>query len=194
MSTRPTLDGEEEFYVSRCFVSGFLFVTNSVMKVKTNPIYAAVRRAAQTRLGAALLAKVMHLVDKPLLRWSSGRTSAAALFTGLPIVLLTTTGRKSRKPRTVPLVGIPAEDNKIILIGSNFGGEKNPAWYYNLKANPEAMLVVDGRSQRYTAHQAQDAERQRYWELAAQVYPGYRNYEKWAAHRDIPVMVLTPVR
>lgn len=163
------------------------------MKPTINPLHAAVRRLARTRPGAAILAKVMHLVDRPILRWSNGRTSAAAFFTGLPIVSLTTTGRKSGQPRTVPLVGLPADDGKIILIGSNFGGQKNPAWYYNLKSNPEATLTIDGRSQRYFAHQAQNGERQKYWTLATQQYLGYKNYEKWANHRDIPVMVLTPV-
>ena len=63
---------------------------------------------------------------------------------GLPIVLLRTTGAKSKLPRTVPLVGMPV-DGGLAIIASNFGQTRHPAWYYNLRANPAAEASVDGR-------------------------------------------------
>ena len=68
---------------------------------------------------------------------------AAALFTGLPLITLTTTGAKSGRPRSVPLVGVPYGE-RLILIASNWGQAKHPAWYHKvLKAHPE--VKVDGR-------------------------------------------------
>lgn len=158
-----------------------------------NPLHKTIQRIAQTRMGAALFSKTAHLLDRPIISLTNGRSSAVSLLAGLPVVSLTTIGRKSGKKRTVPLIGIP-DGEKVVLIGSNFGGEKNPGWYFNLKANPEAELLINGRSQTYTAHQAHGAERQRYWELATKIYLGYTKYEKWADHRNIPVMVLTPTK
>lgn len=157
--------------------------------VKKNVIQTAVSKVAQTRTGAAVFAKSMHHLDRPLLRWTNGRFSLSSIFTGLPIINLTTIGRKSGQPRTVPLVGIPDGDN-LILIASNFGGRKNPAWYYNLTANPKATVVINGRSSPYVAHQAHGKERDTAWKHATALYGGYKNYERWANHRDIPVMVL----
>lgn len=161
--------------------------------MKENPLNALVQRFGQNKLIAQLFSKTAHHLDRPILRRTNGRTSLSSLLTGLPIVSLTTTGRKSGLARTVPLVGLP-DGEKIILIASNFGGQRNPAWYYNLKANPEAVLVINGRSAVYIASEATGEEREKYWQQAVNTYLGFRNYETWANHRDIPVMVLRPMR
>jgi deazaflavin-dependent oxidoreductase (nitroreductase family) len=158
-----------------------------------NPLHTLVRSFAQTRVGAMVFSKILHHIDNPVMKLTKGRTSVATLLAGLPTISLTTIGRKSGQPRTLPLLAVPDKDN-LILIGSNFGGKKNPSWYYNLKANPEATVVLNGRSAQYLARQVQGAERQRCWELATSVYGGYANYEEWADHRDIPVMLLEPIK
>ena len=107
-----------------------------------NPARGAVRRVIAARPAAWLLARTIHHIDRAVLRLSGGRTTAAALFSGLPVLAVTTTGAKSGQPRTVPLVAVPDGD-RLILIASNWGQSRHPGWYYNMKANP-AVRVVGG--------------------------------------------------
>src|SRR5881227_3454492 len=92
---------------------------------------------AAWRPSSWLFARVLHPLDRLLLRLSHGRVSIPGVLTGLPVVMLTTIGAKSGKPRTVPLVGL-SDGDKVVVIGSNFGQTHHPAWYYNLRAHPEA--------------------------------------------------------
>ena len=99
--------------------------------------------------------------------------------------------RKSGQPRQVPLL-VGVDGDRLILFATNFGGEKNPAWYYNLTAHPAVTVTYKNRSAPYTARPASAAEKEHYWPLADAMYPGYANYRQRASHRDIPVVVLTP--
>lgn len=148
-------------------------------------------RIAMSAVGAQLSARVMHRLDKLVLRLSNGRSTAASLLTGLPILAFTTTGAKSGQPRTMPLVAIPFGDNQLIIIASNWGQQKHPAWYYNILAHPEVLVTQDGRSQPYLAHVTEGAEREACWQTAVQIYPGYTAYERRTT-RQIPVILLTP--
>jgi deazaflavin-dependent oxidoreductase (nitroreductase family) len=140
-----------------------------------------------------LLARTAHVVDRALLSLTDGRYSAAALLTGLPVIGLTTIGAKSGRPRTVPLLGIPDEEN-LIVIASNWGQGRHPGWYYNVRANPDVQVESDGRELFYTAREVEGVERQRCWETAVQHYPGYEAYKRWTNGREIPVIVLAPRR
>ncbi len=148
-------------------------------------------RIAMSAMGARLLARTIHHVDKLVLRLSNGRATAATLLTGLQILSLTTTGAKSGQLRTVPLVAIPYSDNRLIIIASNWGQTKHPAWYHNLVAQPQVTVTRDGRSQPYVAREATGTERDACWQAALQTYPGYAAY-KQRTERQIPVIVLTP--
>jgi deazaflavin-dependent oxidoreductase (nitroreductase family) len=145
-----------------------------------------------TRPVTALVAPVLHHADAFLLRLTGGRLDFTCA-SGLPVIKLTTTGAKSGQPRTLPLAGYPDGD-KLVLIASNFGRERNPAWYYNLKANPECFVDKNGRMGMYLAREAKGEERKRYWDLAVSYYEGYEAYEQRASHRVIPVIVLEPKR
>ncbi|MAT97685.1 MAG: nitroreductase [Anaerolineaceae bacterium] len=142
-------------------------------------------------VGARLLAHTIHHLDRLVLRLSNGRSTAATLLTGLQILSLTTTGAKSGQPRTVPLVAIPHSENRLIVIASNWGQTKHPAWYHNLVAHPQVTVTRDGRSQPYIARDTSGAEREACWQAALQTYPGYAAY-KQRTERQIPVIVLTP--
>ncbi|MCB2178462.1 nitroreductase family deazaflavin-dependent oxidoreductase [bacterium] len=155
-------------------------------------LHRLIKRLAATRFGIWLLADTLHRMDAPVLRWSHNRTSLTTWLTGLPVVVLTTTGAKSGLPRQTPLVGL-VDGKKIILIASQFGRPRNPSWYYNLTAHPQVQVESKNRSGTYRAREAQGAERQRYWDLAAAYYPGYTRYEQKAKPRIIPVIVLEPV-
>jgi deazaflavin-dependent oxidoreductase (nitroreductase family) len=159
---------------------------------QANALQRGVRLLAGTRPMAWLFARVLHHLDGPVLRRSAGRHSVTSAFTGLPIVELTTLGARSGQPRTLPLVGVPDGD-RLVLVASNYGQRTNPAWYYNLKANPRCSVVLRGRRHDMDAYEAEGEERQRLWDLDVAVYPARNHYAQRAGNRRIPVMVLSPV-
>lgn len=156
-----------------------------------NLFQRSLHRLGSTKQGARLFSHMLPLLDRPVLSMSNGRYSTTGLFSGLPIVTLTTTGAKSRQPRAVPLIAVPHED-KIILIASNWGGKKHPAWYYNLKATPACTLTFDNKTEPYLAREVEGDEREVYWKVAASYYSGYEAYKTRTVNRKIPVIVLTP--
>jgi deazaflavin-dependent oxidoreductase (nitroreductase family) len=159
---------------------------------QANPLQRALRRFAGSGPGSWLFARVLDHLDKPVYRLTRGRHTFASLFSGLPVVMLTTTGKRSGRPRTVPLLGLPTSRG-MAVIASNFGQDDHPAWYYNLRANPEGELAIRGKPERFRAVEAEGEERDRIWQQGLAVYPGWSQYEVRAAHRRIRVLVLEPV-
>lgn len=149
------------------------------------------QKVAATPPFAWLLPYVLPKVDPFLLRVSGGDISIPQVFTGLPVILLTTTGAKSGKERTNPVMGIQQEDGWV-LIASNWGKERHPAWYYNLRENPRVKITDDG-TREYVAEMVTGDKREEYWQMAADLYVGFDAYEKRAGDREIPVVELTPV-
>lgn len=151
-----------------------------------------IKRIASFTPVAWLLSRTLRHLDRAVTRISGGRTTATSLLTGLPVIYLTTTGAKSGQPRTTPLI-CGVDGDRLILFATNFGGQKNPAWSYNLRATPLATVTYHGRSAVYRSRNAMPAERNRYWPLADAIYTGYAAYRERAAHREIPMFVLEPV-
>lgn len=153
-----------------------------------------IQKIASSRPGAWIFARVQHHLDRAFLKLSNNRATMTSLLAGLPVVMLTTTGAKSGLPRTVPLLAI--EDNldpsTIALVASNWGQKRYPAWYYNLKANPEATGAINGVAKQYSAREVDGTEYERFWGLATAVYAGYPLYQQRVGNRHIPVFVLTP--
>jgi deazaflavin-dependent oxidoreductase (nitroreductase family) len=141
---------------------------------------------------ARFFARTLYKLDEPILRRTGGKRSLTSWLTGLPIVELTTTGARSGLPRTSPLVGVPDGD-RLVLIASNYGQQRNPAWYYNLKSHPRCTIAFRGQHQEMQAYEATGEERQRLWDLDLTVYPTRASYAQWVPDRTIPVMVLAPV-
>ena len=137
-----------------------------------------------SRPGASFFRRTMHLVDRPLLRLTRGRLSFAS---GYPVLLLTTTGAKSGRSRTIPLLYVEWGDG-IAIIGTRFGSTRHPGWYHNLRARPEATVQIKGERHTYTAREAEGDERAEIWARAVRMSSGYGP----RAGRQIPVMVLTP--
>ena len=156
---------------------------------RANLLQRLLRRFAASGPGSWLFARVLHRIDRPVHRLTRGRYTFASLVSGIPVVMLTTTGAKSGRPRTVPVLGIPVQ-GEVAIIASNFGQHRHPAWYHNLRANPQAEVVVDGRRRRVRATEAQGEQRARIWQEGLRVYPGFRQYERRASHRHICVFVL----
>jgi deazaflavin-dependent oxidoreductase (nitroreductase family) len=108
----------------------------------------------------------------------------------LTFLLLTTTGRKSGRPRTAPLLYM-ADGENFVVVGSNGGNANHPAWVHNLRAHPEADVQAGSRHLRVTAREAQGEERARLWPKLVETYRDYASYQK-ETEREIPVVVLTP--
>ena len=106
--------------------------------------------------------------------------------------MLTATGARSGRPRTTPLLYFSDGDD-VVLIASNYGGRRHPAWYRNVKANPDVTLSARGQTARYRAREAEGAERDRLWKLAQRFARTYGRYEQMAGERRIPLMVLSPL-
>jgi F420H(2)-dependent quinone reductase len=139
--------------------------------------------------GTWIILHVFTPIDRVLLRLSRGRLSIVAVL--VPSLVLISTGAKSGLLRETPLVYLPDGD-RIVLIASNGGQPRHPAWYHNLRANPEARVLVGGREGRYWAREAAGVERDELWLRAVALYPGYHTYQGRSGGRSIPVMVLEP--
>jgi deazaflavin-dependent oxidoreductase (nitroreductase family) len=148
------------------------------------------QRFLSSRLITWLMVHILHHADTFMLRLSHGKMTFAQM-SGLPIIEMTTIGAKSGKQRTLPLTGLP-DGEKYILIASNFGQAHHPAWYYNLKANPECMVRKNGQAGTYIAREADEQENRHYYDIAISYYVGYAVYKQRAGERKIPVMVLEP--
>ena len=119
------------------------------------------------------------------------RPALSAVLAGIPVGLLTTTGARSGQPRTVPLLAVPLDDGWG-LIASRFGSEQPPAWYFNLRAHPQASFEVDGATHPVRAEQLVGPDRERVRSAALAIYPGYAVYERRAGGRDLGFFVLHP--
>jgi deazaflavin-dependent oxidoreductase (nitroreductase family) len=107
-----------------------------------------------------------------------------------PICLVTMTGRKTGKKREIPLMHVPHGDKKI-LVASLGGISKNPVWYYNLKANPDIEITVDGTTRKYRAREVGPEEKASLWPVLVEAYPPYDEYQA-RTDRDIPVFLCDP--
>jgi len=158
-------------------------------------INSFVQGVAASRLGAWFLSRTLHHLDRLALRLTGARTTITGLLTGLPVVVLTTTGARSGLPRTLPLLCVRDElsPNSFAIVASNWGGRHHPAWYSNLTTNPRAVISVGGRVGEYVAREASGEEYERLWRLAEETYSGFRLYKARARGRRIPIVIMTPV-
>ena len=112
------------------------------------------------------------------------------LWNGAPILLLTTTGRKSGEPRTSALI-FGRDGDDLLLVASQGGAPTHPNWYHNLSANPDVEVQVQGDVFRATARTANDDEKARLWSIMTETWPNYDAYQE-RTDRAIPLVVLTP--
>ncbi len=132
---------------------------------------------------AAKLAKVVHPL---LLRLSGGRLGGS--LGGMPVVVLTTTGRRTGRPRATPLTAIEHE-GRAYVVASYGGDDRHPAWYLNLVATPEVSVQRDGASLAMVARVLGAEERDALWPVVTRAYRGYAAYQA-RTERDLPVVVL----
>lgn len=155
------------------------------------PFHALIQRLAASPRASWVLARVLRYADRFVVWLSAGRTSLTSMLAGVPVVMVTTTGARSGRPRTSPLLPIrdPAEEGRFALIASNWGQHHLPAWYFNLKKNPRALVAGGRQSEQYVAREASGEEYGRFWRYAVDTYFGYGLYKQRAGRR-IPIMVM----
>jgi F420H(2)-dependent quinone reductase len=146
----------------------------------------------------------MGLVDRswPVLRRMMGAHELVYLATdGLighrfpgfpPVLLLDHVGAKSGIRRTTPLAYIQDGDD-VVLVASKGGHPRNPAWFHNLRANPDTTVQIGSERRAVRARVAGPDERARLWPKAVAAYAGYRGYQE-RTERQIPLVILEPRR
>jgi deazaflavin-dependent oxidoreductase (nitroreductase family) len=121
---------------------------------------------------------------------SGGQRANTLRDTGLPIIIVTTRGNKSGTLRKIPLMRVE-HDGEYLLVASMGGAPKHPVWYYNLKADPEAVTIQDG-PEPFDARvrELSGDERQVWWDRAVAAFPPYADYQK-KTERLIPIFLAT---
>lgn len=157
---------------------------------QVGPVTRTISRAVSTRPGAWFFVHVSMRIDRKLMPATNGRVRMSL---GMPSLLLRHRGAKSGIERTTPLLYFTKGDD-VVLVASNGGAPKHPAWYHNVRAHPEVSLSNGGAWRRYAAREAEGDERERLWRDACRLYPGYARYQERAGDRRIPVMVFSPSR
>jgi deazaflavin-dependent oxidoreductase (nitroreductase family) len=132
--------------------------------------------------------KTMNSVHRLLVRVTGGR--AGYEFGGMPVVELTTTGRRSGKPRTVLLTAPLRDGDGYVVVASRGGDDQHPAWFLNLRDHPDVEVAIKGGERRpMRARIASTEERARMWPQIAGRYRNYAGYQK-RTEREIPLVVL----
>ncbi len=166
---------------------------------RVDPVADSLAGSAAKRLGARLgfssggqwfMRQIAPRLDPSLMRLTRGR--ATSLGPWPRSVLLTHTGARSGIERTSPWVYF-TDGDRVILVASNYGGTRNPAWYHNIKANPTVTLLGGGFEGRFVGEEVTGEDRDRVWALATKWNPGYAHYQSLAGGRTIPLIALNSI-
>ena len=135
---------------------------------------------------SSLRLKIASTVHASLYRWTRGRVGGR--LGRLPVLLLTTVGRKTGRRRTRPLVYL-RDGETLVLVASNGGRDRQPAWFWNLDASGDVEVQINGSTERRAAVTAQETERERLWPEVVKLWPGYATYQE-NTKRSIPLVIL----
>lgn len=158
---------------------------------RPNRVQRTVQALAGTRPGAWFFSKVLRHLDTLVARLSGGRTTIAEVLAGLPVLDVTTTGRRSAQPRTSHLIAIPHGET-LALLGTNFGQASTPAWVLNLEADPHAHVQFKERGVDVVARGASVDELAAVIESSRSYYGGYATYQTRISGRRLRAFVLEP--
>ena len=135
--------------------------------------------------------KAMNAIHRILLKVGGGRVGWTAM--NMPVLELTTTGRRSGLPRSVMLTSPLQEGPVFVVVASRGGDDQAPAWFLNLRDNPEVEVRLQGKArQRMNARVATAAERERLWPLVIADHKNYADYQTRTT-REIPLVLLGPI-
>lgn len=134
--------------------------------------------------------RIFTNAHRALFKATKGRIGGKGF--GMPVLILTTTGRKSGEPRETMLTAPLQPDDSVVLVASNGGDHRAPQWFRNLEVKPEVHVVMGGRSRDMVARVASEDEKAELWPQVVDAYKGYANYQT-KTDRNIPLVVLDPV-
>jgi deazaflavin-dependent oxidoreductase (nitroreductase family) len=146
------------------------------------------RRPAQMK-AKDVVHRVSTRIHRAVFKASKGRLLGRIV--GLPVVELISTGRRSGKQRSTMLAAPIVEDDRLVLVASFGGDDRDPAWYRNLNANPQVRVTTAGVTRAMIARTATDQERAQLWPQITARYQGYARYQE-RTKRPIPVVILQP--
>ncbi|MGH2962524.1 MAG: nitroreductase/quinone reductase family protein [Solirubrobacterales bacterium] len=149
-----------------------------------------VRRLAATRPASWLQARTLQRTDRLVHGLTGGRATFSSWVSGLPVVMLTTTGARTGARRTLPVLGLPDGDS-VVVVASNYGRPRHPAWYRNLRSNPRANVEIDRVEREVLGRELTGEERERTYTDGIAINPAWAPYRK-RAQREIPVIRLEP--
>ncbi|HZQ28833.1 MAG TPA: nitroreductase family deazaflavin-dependent oxidoreductase [Acidimicrobiales bacterium] len=130
--------------------------------------------------------RVVTRVHETLIRATGG--AVGGRVAGMPVLLLTTTGRKTGQPRTTPLTYLDDGD-RLVVVASYGGSPTHPKWYLNLTANPDVEVTRGRRTERMHSRTATAEERAELWPRVTKAYKGYAGYQE-KTMREIPLVIL----
>src|SRR5688572_6495738 len=161
-------------------------------KIKPNAFQKLLHSFIMLRPVTTFFAGKTHIIDGMIFNFTKGKHSLSEVL-GWNIVQITTIGAKTGKPHQLVLLAL-INGEKIGVIASNFGRKNYPGWYYNLVKNPTCDVQVNGLWAKYTAREIHGEEYETYWQMAVNSYVGYQKYKERASHRQIPLLVLEPIK
>jgi len=133
--------------------------------------------------------KLVNALHRPVFRLSKGRVFGRGL--GMPVLVLTTTGRKSGARRSTMLTSPLQYDDAIVLVASRGGDDRHPDWFFNLRSDPAVEVEMDGSVRPMTARIVEGPEKADLWTRLAAAHDNYEGYQR-RTDREIPVGVLEP--
>jgi deazaflavin-dependent oxidoreductase (nitroreductase family) len=134
-------------------------------------------------------ARIVTGFHEAVFRLSNGRIGNRGF--GMPVLILTTTGRKTGKQRTTMLTSPVQDGDQLVLVASYGGDDRHPTWFLNLRDNPQVEITMDGRARRMSARVATQEEKEKLWPRVVAAYRGYGQYQK-RTERDIPLVICEP--
>ena len=136
-----------------------------------------------------LMARTTTSFHEAVFRLSGGRLLNR--FGGMPVLVLTTTGRKSGRERTTMLTSPVQDGDRLVVVASYGGDDRHPAWFLNLREHPDVKVTMGGRTRTMHARAASAQEKAELWPRVVASYKGYEAYQSRTS-RDIPLVILEP--
>jgi deazaflavin-dependent oxidoreductase (nitroreductase family) len=134
-------------------------------------------------------ARLVTGFHEAVFRLTNGRLANRGF--GMPVLVLTTAGRKSGKKRTTMLTSPVQDGDAVVLVASYGGDDRHPQWFLNLRDNPEVEITMDGRTRSMRARVASPEEKAELWPRVVEAYRGYGQYQR-RTDRDIPLVICEP--
>jgi deazaflavin-dependent oxidoreductase (nitroreductase family) len=134
-------------------------------------------------------AKIVTGFHEAVFRMSNGRLGNRGF--GMPVLILTTTGRKTGKQRTTMLTSPVQDGERVVLVASYGGDDRHPTWFLNLRDNPDVGITMEGKTRAMRARVATPEEKAELWPRVVAAYSGYGQYQR-RTDRDIPLVICEP--